>query len=43
MASYSGEEVKEVKGLDISPYTSLQFLELGDWIGEDDCLMKFEI
>ena len=28
MAGFSGEEVKEVKGLVVSPYTSLQFLEL---------------
>ena len=28
VASFSEEEVKEVKGLVVSPYTSLQFLEL---------------
>ena len=28
MASFSGKEVKEVKGLGVSPYTSRQFLEL---------------
>ena len=28
VASFSEEGVKEVKGLDDSPYTSLQFLEL---------------
>ena len=28
VASFSEEEVKEVKRLGVSPYTSLQFLEL---------------